>query len=412
MKKLGLCVCLIALLAALSWGKVGDVLKVKDGDRVKRSDILLERDPSMLPIMAQKAGVVSYEGLRPGLTYKKEVDEVSRHSRKVIIGHKEDVAPVVVIKDSAGRKIDSHYLPMDAHLMAEEGQQVLAGDNLARIPRLAGRVQDITGGLPRIAELFEARRPKSPAILSEIDGKVSVEINEKNQRVVKVSGVVSNLVKSYPIPFGKHLLVGDGSYVMAGEKLTEGAVALDDLLRIGGERKVHEYLLNEIQSVYRLEGVTINDKHIETIIRQMLSRVRVEKPGDTIFLEGEEVNRVRANRENERVMAEDGQPATLQPLVMGITRVALASESFISAASFQETLRVLTDAALMGKEDALLGIKENVILGRLIPAGTGIFLKTARANRVKEAEFMDVESGVKKQASPKKKEPKNPLDVE
>ncbi len=375
--------------------QVGDVLRVQEGHHVKRYDVLLERDPYMLPILAQKSGKVSYEGLIPGVTYKEEIDEVSGHAHKVIIGHKEDIAPVVVVKDSQGKKIDSHYLPVDAHLMVEEEQEVLAGDNLVRIPRLAGRVQDITGGLPRVAELFEARRPKNPAILSEIDGRVSIEINEKNQRVVKVSSTVSNQTKVYIIPFDKHLLVSDGHYINAGEKLTEGAVALDDLLRIGGERKVYEYLLNEIQSVYRLEGVTINDKHIEIIIRQMLSRVRIEKPGDTLFLEGEEVNRVRANKENERVIAQGGQPAILQPLVMGITRVALASESFISAASFQETVRVLTDAALMGEEDPLLGIKENVILGRLIPAGTGFFLKPARELKPKEAQLVDLERDLK-----------------
>ncbi|MFA5392923.1 MAG: DNA-directed RNA polymerase subunit beta' [Candidatus Ratteibacteria bacterium] len=401
--------------------QVGDILQVKDGDivhsktRDKEATSLLKRDPYMLPIVAQKSGVASYEGLKLGVTFKEELDEVSKHSHKVIISHKEDIAPVVVVRDSAGNKIDSHYLPVDTHPMVEDGQKVLAGDNLARIPRrLTGRVQDITGGLPRIAELFEARRPKNPAILSEIDGKISTEINEKNQRVVKISSVVSDLVKSYLIPFDKHLLVSDGSYVQVGEKLTEGAVDLDDLLRIGGEHKVHEYLLNEIQSVYRLEGVALNDKHIEIVIRQMLSRVRIEKPGDTLFLEGEAISRVRATRENERIEADGGQQATLQPLVMGITRVALASESFISAASFQETLRVLTDAALMGVDDPLLGIKENVILGRLIPAGTGFFLRTVRENRMKdkELESLNGESGDKKHSVAKKKEPKNPLDIE
>ena len=399
--------------------QVGDILQVKGGDvvhsktREKEATSLLKRDPYMLSIVAQKSGVASYEGLKVGVTYTEKLDEVSKHSHKIIIKNKVDnTSPVVVVKDSAGNKIDSHYLPDDAHLMVEDGQKVLAGDNLARILKLA-RVQDITGGLPRIAELFEARRPKNPAILSEIDGKVSTEINEKNQRVVKISSVVSDLVKSEVVPFDKHLLVSDGSYVQVGEKLTEGAVNLDDLLRKGGEHKVHEYLLNEIQSVYRLEGVALNDKHIEIIIRQMLSRVRIERPGDTLFLEGEAISRVRATRENERIEAEGGQQATLQPLVMGITRVALASESFISAASFQETLRVLTDAALMGVDDPLLGIKENVILGRLIPAGTGFFLRKVRENRMKdkEAESVNGSGDNKKHSVAKKKEPRNPLDA-
>ena len=358
--------------------EVGDVLHVKEGEKIKRSDILLERDPYMLPVVAEKTGMVSFDGLKSGVTYKEETDGASGHTMKVIIGHTEDIAPSVVVKDSEGRKVDSHYLPVDAHLMIDKNQKIQAGDILARIPRLASRVQDITGGLPRIAELFEARKPRHPAILAEIDGKISTEIkeiNEKNQRVVKIASLASGQEKSYTIPLDKHLRVTDGFYVVAGEKLTEGPIALDDLLRIGGEAKVQEHLLNEVQSVYRLEGVTINDKHIEIIIRQMFSRVRVEKPGDTFFLEGEEVSRFRALRENERIEAEDGEPATVVPLVRGITRVALSSEGFISAASFQDTVRVLTDAALMGEEDPLLGVKGNVILGKFIPAGTGFFPK-------------------------------------
>ena len=371
--------------------QIGDILKIDEETPVKRSDILMEHDPYMFSIVAEKSGQVHYDGLKAGVTYKDEVEDETaagrKHKVKVIISHKEDITPVVVIRDSETKKaLESHYLPVDAHLMVREGESVRAGDILARTPRLVARVQDITGGLPRVAELFEARRPKNPAILAEIDGSIVIEINERNQRVVKVVGT-SGQERSYTIPFGKHLLVTENAYVQAGEKLTEGAVALDDLLRIGGERKVFEYLLNEVQSVYRLEGVTINDKHIEAVIRQMLSRVRVTKAGDTLFSDGQEVSRRRLLQENEKIAAEGGQPADWDALVQGITRVALSSESFISAASFQETIRVLTDAALMGDEDPLQGIKENVILGRFIPAGTGTFRPARREAKREQPDF-------------------------
>ncbi|HPC30301.1 MAG TPA: DNA-directed RNA polymerase subunit beta', partial [bacterium] len=236
---------------------------------------------------------------------------------------------------------------------------------------VVGRVQDITGGLPRVSELFEARPPKNPAILSEIAGKVSLGSGEKGARIIKIIGDADQ-VKEYKVPYGKHILVADGDQVVSGSKLTDGPAVLIDVLRTQGEKKVQEYLLNEIQKVYRIEGVGINDKHIEIIIRQMLSRVRITDPGDTYLLEGEEIDRMKIQQINDSLPKEKKR-ATYEPLILGITRVALSSESFISAASFQETIKVLTNAAITGAEDRLEGLKENVILGKLIPAGTGFF---------------------------------------
>ena len=241
---------------------------------------------------------------------------------------------------------------------------------MVKIPRERSKTRDITGGLPRVAELFEARRPKEPAVISEIDGTVAFGGLVRGNRELIVTSPDEE-EKKYLVPYGKHLRVHEGDRVVAGERLSEGSVNPHDILRVQGVNKVQEYLVNEIQDVYRLQAVEINDKHIEVIVKQMLQKVRIIDPGDTNFLEGEEVDKVRFNKENDKVIAEGGDPSTCQPILLGITRASLRTDSFISAASFQETTRVLTEAAVQGKVDHLRGLKENVIIGRLIPAGTG-----------------------------------------
>ncbi|HDN97893.1 MAG TPA: DNA-directed RNA polymerase subunit beta', partial [bacterium] len=352
--------------------RVGAIVEVEDGEEVKPGQVIAHWDPYSTPIIADAEGIVEYKDIEVGKTAKEEVDTTTGIKRKVIIPHKEEMDPQIVLKNEKGDIVGDYHIPEGAHIMVEVGDKVHPGDILAKTPRTVGRVQDITGGLPRVSELFEARTPKNPAILSEIDGEVEVLPFEKGGRKVRITNKETQTVKEYTIPYGKHLNVSTGDYVIAGTKLTDGPVDLKEMLRIQGEKKVQEYLLNEIQKVYRVEGVTINDKHIEIIIRQMLSKVRVEDPGDTYLLEGEEISRVKIQKINES-LPKGKKPATYKPLVLGITRVALSSESFISAASFQETMKVLTNAAILGQEDYLEGLKENVILGRLIPAGTGFF---------------------------------------
>jgi DNA-directed RNA polymerase subunit beta' len=255
-------------------------------------------------------------------------------------------------------------------LQVQDGQEVKPGDILVKMPRTISRSRDITGGLPRVAELFEARRPHDPAVISEVDGRVEFGKIVRGQQQIIVEGEQEE-TKEYLVPHGKHLMVHDSDYVRAGDRLCEGPVDPHDILRILGVYAVQEYLGNEIQEVYRLQGVKINDKHIEIIVRQMLQKVMVEYPGETNFLEGEKVDKTKFVEENNRIIAEGGEPATAETLLLGITRASLSTESFISAASFQETTRVLTEAAISGKTDHLLGLKENVIIGHLIPAGTG-----------------------------------------
>jgi len=346
-------------------------------------------------IVAKAKGKINLKDIRIG------ENALEKDDRIFITTHREDLKPEIVILDNQGNELKKylapihteilvkdgqrvneddilaqkivgvHYLGENTNILVEDGQLVLAGDILAKAPRVVGRVQDITGGLPRVSELFEARPPKNPAILSEIAGKVSLGSGEKGARIIKIIGDADQ-VKEYKVPYGKHILVADGDQVVSGSKLTDGPAVLIDVLRTQGEKKVQEYLLNEIQKVYRIEGVGINDKHIEIIIRQMLSRVRITDPGDTYLLEGEEIDRMKIQQINDSLPKEKKR-ATYEPLILGITRVALSSESFISAASFQETIKVLTNAAITGAEDRLEGLKENVILGKLIPAGTGFF---------------------------------------
>jgi len=350
----------------------GAKIKVKDGERVEMGQKLVEWDPYSLSILTDAGGRVAYGDIVEGVTMKEELDEVTGLSRKVIIEHSgATLRPRVSIKEENGKNTVARYLlPMGAHILVEKGQSVHAGDVLAKIPRETTKTKDITGGLPRVAELFEARKPKEQAVISEIDGEVSYDGFVKGMRKVLVDNKMGD-VKEYFIPKGKHVNVHEGDWVRAGEPLMDGSANPHDILDVLGPKELQKYLVDEVQDVYRLQGVSINDKHIEIIVRQMLRKVRIEDPGDTEFLPGSQVSKFAFDDENERVMAKGGRPGLGKPVLLGITKAALTTDSFISAASFQETTRVLTEAAINGKEDTLLGLKENVIVGRLIPAGTG-----------------------------------------
>lgn len=366
-------------------------MNVEDGESISEPRDIAEWDPYSFPVIADREGIVEFKDVEVGKTAKEEYDGAVGISRKVIIPHKEEMDPQVILKNKKGAIVGDYHLPEDAHVIVQEGDKVYPGDVLAKILRSEKRVQqDITGGLPRVSELFEARNPKNPAIISEIDGIVEMLPSEKGSRKIRIANQETETVKEYTIPYGKHLLVAGDDRVLAGSKLTDGPVVLKDMLRIQGEKKVEEYLLSEIQKVYRVEGVTIKDKHIEVIVKQMLSRVRVEDPGDTYLLEGEEIDRVKIQKINEE-LPKKKKPASFKPMILGITRVALSSDSFISAASFQETTKVLTTAAMLGAEDPLEGLKENVILGRVVPAGTGLFGQKGKK------EFQEITEGVKQE---------------
>jgi DNA-directed RNA polymerase beta' subunit len=358
----------------------GSKLRVGNGEPVNRETLLAEWDPYTIPIITEVTGRVKFGDVIEALTMNEQVDEVTGLSRKVIVEYKDkdsEIRPRVSIKDDHGKTIkigDSearYLLPVGANIMVKEGEEVHAGDVIAKIPRETTKTKDITGGLPRVAELFEARKPKEFAIISEIDGLVSFGKDTKGKRKVIVTPEMGE-PKDYLIPKGKHISVHAGDWVQAGEALMEGSTNPHDLLGIKGEKDLAKYLVDEVQEVYRLQGVKINDKHIEVIVRQMLRRVRVKEVGDTEFLVGEQIERSVFEGENTRVMQGGGSPAVGEPLLLGITKASLSTDSFISAASFQETTKVLTEASISGKIDYLRGLKENVIMGRLIPAGTGV----------------------------------------
>ncbi|HEX5066716.1 MAG TPA: DNA-directed RNA polymerase subunit beta' [Myxococcota bacterium] len=352
----------------------GAQVRVADGARVKPGDVLVEWDPFANPILADVSGIVKFGDIVEGGTMREQVDEFTGLSSKVIIESKDpDLRPRISIKGPEGNTIARALLPVGANLAVIEGQEAAAGDVLAKMPRETAKTKDITGGLPRVAELFEARKPKDFAIVSEIDGTISFGPDSRGKRRVIVTPDLEDAEpKEYLIPKGKHISVHEGDRVRAGEALMDGSSNPHDILRIKGEKELAKYLVDEVQEVYRLQGVRINDKHIEVIVRQMLRRVRVKEVGDTDFLVGEQVEKVVFEKVNEQMVAEGKHPAVAEPLLLGITKASLSTESFISAASFQETTKVLTEAAMWGKVDHLRGLKENVIMGRLIPAGTGM----------------------------------------
>jgi DNA-directed RNA polymerase subunit beta' len=355
---------------------LGAQLAVEDGQVVKKNDLLFEWDPYTNPIMTDVTGTVRFVDIVEDETVREELDEITGLRQRVIVEDRDKrLHPHIEIVQTKGgkeRKIRDYVIPEGAQLTVDDGQEVPAGSTLAKISREAYKTRDITGGLPRVAELFEARRPKDPATISEIDGVVKFGEIKRGKREIYVHPDQGE-PQLYEVPAGKHLRVHEGDRVRAGDRLTEGPVNPHDILRIKGPRAVQEYLMNEIQEVYRLQGVKINDKHIGVIVRQMLQKIRVVDPGDTDFLEGEHVDKLVFRERNERARKKGGKPATSEPLLLGITKASLTTQSFISAASFQETTRVLTDAAMRGAKDDLLGLKENIIIGHLIPAGTGIY---------------------------------------
>ncbi len=358
----------------------GAKLRKGDGEGVKSGELIAEWDPYTMPIITEVGGTVKYGDILEGKTMEERVDERTGARSNVIVEFRElDVRPRVSIKDASGKtaKIPGtenfarYFLPVGAYINVPEGAEVYPGDILAKIPRETTKTKDITGGLPRVAELFEARKPKEFAVISEIDGQVSFGKDTKGKRKVIVTPEVGE-PREYLIPKGKHIGVHEGDLVRAGEPLMEGSSNPHDILTILGEKALAKYLVDEIQEIYRLQGVRINDKHIEVIVRQMLRRVRIKEVGDTDFLVGDHVEKWRFDEENAKVIGRGGEPAIAEPLLLGITKASLSTESFISAASFQETTRVLTEAAINGRVDRLVGLKENVIMGRLIPAGTGL----------------------------------------
>jgi len=364
----------------------GAKLLVREGQKVEPNTLLAEWDPYSMPIITEVAGRVKYGDLIDGVTISEQVDEITGLARKVVIASKDpDARPRISIKDDDGKtrklansEADARYmLPEGANLVVNDGDELDAGDVLAKMPRETTKTKDITGGLPRVAELFEARKPKEHAVISEIDGVVAFGKDTKGKRKVVITPEVDSklrpdLAKEYLIGKGKHISVHTGDRVRAGEALMDGAANPHDILRVLGEKELARWLVDEVQEVYRLQGVKINDKHIETIVRQMLRRVRIVDVGDTSFLADEQVEKFVFEAENEKVMTNGGRPAQGEPLLLGITKASLSTESFISASSFQETTKVLTEAAISGKVDHLRGLKENVIMGRLIPAGTGL----------------------------------------
>ncbi len=357
----------------------GAKLKVTNGQQIEPGNLLAEWDPFTTPILTEVAGTAKFGDIVEGQTMQEKLDPVTGKSSKVVVEYREsDVRPRISIKDEKGKTLRvgeggfaRYFMPVGAILMVSEGDPIFPGDVLARIPRETTKTKDITGGLPRVAELFEVRKPKENAVITEIDGVVNFGKDTKGKRKVVVVPEVGDS-REYLIPKGKHISVHEGDYVRAGEPLMDGSPNPHDILTVLGEKEVAKYLVDEVQQVYRLQGVKINDKHIEVIVRQMLKRVRITDPGDSEFLAGEHVEKPIFEEVNDGLVAEGKRPAAAEPLLLGITKASLSTQSFISAASFQETTKVLTDAATAGKVDHLLGLKENVIMGRLIPAGSGL----------------------------------------
>jgi DNA-directed RNA polymerase subunit beta' len=370
----------------------GGRLHVADNDEVKRGTRLAQWDPYTRPIMTEVDGVVDFEDLVEGISMNEQTDEVKGTTNRVIMDWRAtprgaELKPAILIKDSKGGKtikvargVDARYLlSVETILSVEPGQKVKSGDVLARIPIASAKTGDITGGLPRVAELFEARRPKDHAILAEVSGSVEFGKDYKNKQriMIKPDDESLNAVE-YLIPRGKSLAVQHGDRVEKGDFVYDGHPAPHDILAIKGVEELANYLINEIQDVYRLQGVTINDKHIEVIVRQMLQKVEIEDVGESELLKGEQIDRIELDDLNAALEKAGKRPAMAKPVLLGITKASLQTRSFISAASFQETTRVLTDAAVNGKADTLEGLKENVIVGRLIPAGTGGMLRRLR----------------------------------
>ena len=362
-----------------------------DGAAVETGEKLAEWDPHTLPIISERDGVAHYVDLVDGVSMREVVDEVTGISSRVVVDWRQqargaDLRPRITLRTDEGEVVElgngmeaRYFMSVDAVLSVANGQQVQPGDVLARIPREVSRTRDITGGLPRVAELFEARKPKEFAVLADMEGRIEFGRDYKTKRRIVIRSVEDpDRTSEHMVPKGRHLAVREGDHVQVGDMLLDGKPAPHDILHVMGVEALAAYLVNEVQDVYRLQGVKINDKHIEVIVRQMLQKVEIVDPGDTTFLIGEQVDRAEFDETNRRTEAEDRRPATADPVLQGITKAALQTRSWISAASFQETTRVLTEASVGGKIDDLQGLKENVIVGRLIPAGTGSVMKRLR----------------------------------
>jgi len=370
----------------------GARLFIDEGAEVTKGDKLAEWDPYTIPIITEKDGIANYVDLIDGVSVREVMDDATGLSAKVVIDWKQqpkgsELRPRITLRDRKNKVVElpngseaRYFMSVDAILSVENGQEVQAGDVVARIPRESSKTRDITGGLPRVAELFEARRPKDYAIISGAEGRVEFGKDYKTKRRIVIVPEEEGLDSTeYLIPKGKHITVQEGDYVREGDLLMDGNPVPHDILEVLGIEALARYLVKEIQDVYRLQGVKINDKHIEVVVRQMLQKVEIGDPGDTIFLSGEQVDREEFEEINEQTKADGGEVATAIPVLQGITKASLQTKSFISAASFQETTRVLTEAAVNGKLDTLDGLKENVIVGRLIPAGTGSHMNAVRA---------------------------------
>jgi DNA-directed RNA polymerase subunit beta' len=363
----------------------GAEITARDSDKVEAGAVVATWDPHTHPVITEEMGFLKFNDFAEGVTVQRETDEVTGLSSLVVIDPKQrsasakDLRPMVKLVDAKGKdlfiadtEIPAHYaLPAGAIVVMEDGASANIGDVIARIPQESSKTRDITGGLPRVAELFEARKPKEPSIMAEISGIVSFGKETKGKQRLVITPPEGETYEAL-IPKWRHITAFEGEHVEKGEVIADGAPDPHDILRLKGVVELATYIANEVQEVYRLQGVKINDKHIEVIVRQMLRRAEVKDPGDTKFLKGEQLERARILEENEKVEAEGKMPATFEPLLLGITKASLATESFISAASFQETTRVLTEASVRGSRDSLRGLKENVIVGRLIPAGTGL----------------------------------------
>ena len=360
----------------------GAKLYCDNDEKVKKGKKICEWDPYTLPVIAEKSGIVNYMDLVEGVSIAETTDDATGITSKSVLDWRSqskntELKPRITLRDEKGnvvKKADDnearYYLKPDSILSANDGQKVTAGDVLARLPKETSKTKDITGGLPRVAELFEARRPKDAAIIAENNG--SIEFGKELRGKQKVSIVQSEgAPSSYLIPKGKHINFNQGEKIKKGEYLLDGSPAPHDILRILGIEYLTEYFVNEVQEVYRLQGVVINDKHIETILRQMLKKIEIKSSGDSNYLLGEIIDKITYDQLNEKLKKDNKKPALGERILLGITKASLQTNSFISAASFQETTRVLTDAAIRGKVDKLYGLKENVIVGRLIPAGTG-----------------------------------------
>src|SRR5437773_5681325 len=350
---------------------IGSVISTPSGGKVKKGETLVQWDPYNVPILSEKAGKVKFHDIIDGVTMRQEMDQTTGQETILIIEHKEDLHPQIIILDERNEPAASYPIPSGAHVVVGEGDKIVAGTLMAKTPRKTAKTKDITGGLPRVAELFEARHPKDASEISKIDGIVDFGPSVRGKRCIVIKDPQTGTEEEHLIPIGKHVIVFKGDFVKKGQQLTEGPIDPHEILDICGPQELQEHLVNEVQEVYRLQGVTINDKHIEIIVRQMLRKVRVTEPGDTTFLWGEQVDKLEFEGENERVEKMGGKPAEASPVLLGITKASLETESFLSAASFQDTTRVLTEAATRSRVDYLRGFKENVIMGHIIPAGTG-----------------------------------------